>query len=120
MLTLVFVFMILNLTSIWKLPTFSIGACGCDGVPRIVGTIAGFFVHGRTRKVALGTIPQWGQPLATILSPATPDSLVSRLPSQSDRSPPYPVGLNLACIVQRVAPSSHVIADPTYPYIVFW
>ena len=36
-----------------------------------------------------------------ISSPAEPDSQVSHLPSQLDRSPPYPVDLNLACIVQR-------------------
>jgi hypothetical protein len=96
-LTLVFVFMVLNLTSIWKLPTFSTG--GPDDVPRIVGTRAGFFVRGRARKAALGTIPRWGQPTVMILSPATLDSPVSHLPSQSNCSPPYPVGLNLACIV---------------------
>jgi hypothetical protein len=54
---LVFVFMLLNLTSIWKLPTFSIGGRGCDDVLRIVGTVARSFVHGRAWKVALGTIP---------------------------------------------------------------
>ena len=54
MLTLVFVFMLLNLTSIWKLPTLSIGGHGRDGVLRIVGPGARFFVRGRGRKVALG------------------------------------------------------------------
>jgi hypothetical protein len=98
-LTLVLVFMVLNLTSIWKLPTFSTGGRGSDDVPRIIGTRAGFFVRGRARKAALGTIPRWGQPTVMILSPATLDSPISHLPSQSDRSPPYPMGLNLACIV---------------------
>jgi hypothetical protein len=96
---LVFVLMLLNLTSIWKLPTFSIGGCGHDGVLRIIGPGAGFFIRGHAQKAALETIPQWWQPSATIPSHATPESLVSRLPSQSDRSPPYPMGLNLACIV---------------------
>ena len=111
--TLVFVFMLLiNLTSIWKLPTFSIGGRGRDGVPRIVVPGAGFFVRCRARKAASGTIPRWGQPPAMIPSPADLDSPVSRLPSQSDRSPPYPVGLNLACIMQRDIPSPHTVADP--------
>ena len=57
MLMLVFVFMLLNLTSIWKLPTFSIGGRGRDGVLRIVGLGAGFFVHGHALNAALGTIP---------------------------------------------------------------
>ena len=99
MLTVVFVFMLLNLTSIWKLSTLSIGGRGRDGVPRIVDPGARFFVHGHARKATPGTIPRWGQPPAMILSPAEPNSLVSRLPSQSNRSPPYPIGLNLACIV---------------------
>ena len=60
MLTLVFVFMLLNLTSIWKLPTLSIGGRGHDGIPRIVGPRAEFFIRGRARKVASATIPQWG------------------------------------------------------------
>ena len=60
MLTLVFVFMLLNLTSIWKLPTFSTGGHGCDGVSRIVGPRARFFVRGCAWKAALGTIPRWG------------------------------------------------------------
>ena len=58
---LVFVFMLLiNLTSIWKLPTFSTGRCGRDGVPRIIGPRAGFFVRGHAQKAALETIPQRG------------------------------------------------------------
>ena len=52
MLTLVFVFMLLNLTSIWKLPTLSTGGRGRDGVARIVGPGARFFVHGRAQKAA--------------------------------------------------------------------
>ena len=54
---LVFVFMLLNFTSIWKLPTLSTGGRGHDGIPSIDGPRAGFFVGGRTQKVALGTIP---------------------------------------------------------------
>ena len=81
MLTLVFVFMLLNLTSIWKLPTFSTGGCGRDGVSRIIDTGAGFFVHGHARKATPGTITRWGQPLAMILSPAELDSPMSHLPS---------------------------------------
>ena len=57
MLMLVFVFMLLNLTSIWKLPTFSIGGHGCDGVLRIVGSGAGFFI-----RVTLGKRPQEPSP----------------------------------------------------------
>ena len=99
MLTLVFVFMLLNLTSLWKLPTLSIGGRGHDDVLRIVGPRAGFFVRGSARKAALGTIPRWEQPPTMIPSPTEPDSPMSRLPSQSYRSAPYPIGLNLACIV---------------------
>ena len=46
MLTLVFVFILFNLTSIWNLPTISIGDRWHDGIPSLVG----FFVHGRARK----------------------------------------------------------------------
>ena len=120
MLTLVFMFMLLNLTSIWKLPSFLIGGRGRDGILRIVGPRAGLFVRGRAQKVAPGTISRWGQPPAMIPSHASPDSPVSHLPSQSDLSPPYPVGLNLACIVQRDVLSPHAIVDPIRPQIVFW
>ena len=48
MLTLVFVFMLFNLTSIWNLPTISIGDHGHDGVLSLVG----FFIRGRARKAA--------------------------------------------------------------------
>ena len=112
MLTLVFVFMLLNLTSIWKVPTLSTCGRGRDGVPRIVGPRARFFIRGHAQKMAPGTIPQWEKPPETILSHAEPDSPTSSLPSQSDRSPPYPIGLNLACIVQRDVPSPHAITDP--------
>jgi len=61
MLMLVFVFMLLNLTSIWKLPTLSTGGHGHDDIPRIVGLGAEFFICGHARKAALGTIPRWGQ-----------------------------------------------------------
>ena len=111
MLTLVFVFMLLNLTSIWKLPTLSIGGRRRDGILRIVGPRAEFFVRGCARKAALGTIPRLGQPPGTIPSPAELYRPMSHLPSQSDRSPPYPIGLNLACIVQRDVLSPHAIAD---------
>ena len=104
--------MLLDLTSIWELPTLSIGGHGHDGVPRIIGPRVGFIIRGRARNAAPGTIPQWGQPPAMIPSHATLDSPVSHLPSQSYRSPPYPVGLNLACIVQRDIPSLHAVADP--------
>ena len=53
MLTLVFVFMLFNLTSIWNLPTISTGDHGHDGIPSLVG----FFVRGRTQKVAPQGIP---------------------------------------------------------------
>jgi hypothetical protein len=48
MLTLVFVFMLFNLTNIWNLPTISIGDSGHDGLPSLVG----FFVHGHAWKAA--------------------------------------------------------------------
>ena len=57
MLTLVFVFMLLNLTSIWKLPTFSIGGRGRDNVARIVGTAV-----GSSSVVVLGKRPQESSP----------------------------------------------------------
>jgi hypothetical protein len=87
MLTLVFMFMLLNLTSIWKLPTLSIGGHGHDSVPRIIGPGAGFFVCGHPWKAASRTIPRWGQPPVMIPFLAEPDSPVSHLPSQLDRSP---------------------------------
>jgi hypothetical protein len=52
MLTLVFVFMLFNLTSIWNLSTISIGGRERDGVPSLVGPGAWFFVCSLTRKVA--------------------------------------------------------------------
>jgi hypothetical protein len=45
MLTLVFVVMPFNLTSIWNLPTISTGKQRCDGVPSLVGPGALFFIH---------------------------------------------------------------------------
>jgi hypothetical protein len=56
-LTLVFMFMLFNLTSIWNLPTISIGARGCDGVPSLVGPGARFFVHDLPQKAAPRGIP---------------------------------------------------------------
>ena len=87
MLTLVFVFMLFNLTSIWNLPTISTGDHGHDGIPSLVG----FFVHGRTRKSNPVRHP--------LMEAATHDSVPrctgqfgkSHLPSQSDCSPPYPI-----------------------------
>ena len=52
MLTLVFVFMLFNLTTIWNLPTISTGESGRDGVLSLVGPRAHFFVRSRTQKVA--------------------------------------------------------------------
>ena len=80
MLMLVFVFMLLNFTIIWKLPTFSIGGRGCDGILRVIGPRAGFFIRGCAQKAALGTI-LGGQPPAMIPSHAVLDSSVSHLPS---------------------------------------
>ena len=59
-LTLVFVFMLLNLTSIWKLPTLPTDGCGRDGVLGIIGPRVRFFVRGRAQNTAPRTIPQWG------------------------------------------------------------
>jgi hypothetical protein len=53
MLTLVFVFMLSNLTSIWNFPTISIGGHGRDSVLSLIGPRARFFVHGLTQKAAL-------------------------------------------------------------------
>ena len=53
MLTLVFVFMLFNLTSIWNLPTISIGGHGHDGVPSLVVPRAWFFVRCLAQKAAL-------------------------------------------------------------------
>jgi hypothetical protein len=58
MLMPIFVFMLLNLTSIWKLSTLSIGGSGRDSVLRIVGPETGFFICSRARKAAPGTIPR--------------------------------------------------------------
>ena len=52
MLTLVFVFMLFNLTSIWNLP-ISTGDCGHDDIPSLVGPRAQFFVYDHARKAAL-------------------------------------------------------------------
>ena len=62
MLTLVFVFMLFNLTSIWNLLTISTGGRGCDGVPSLIGPRSQFFVHSLAQKVAPRGIPQWRQP----------------------------------------------------------
>ena len=52
MLTLVFVFMLFNLTSIWNLPTISIGIHGHDGISSLVRPGARFFICGHARKGA--------------------------------------------------------------------
>jgi len=52
MLTLVFVFLLFNLTSILNLPTISTGVHGHDGISSLVLLGAWFFVHGRARKAA--------------------------------------------------------------------
>jgi hypothetical protein len=41
------------------------------------GDGGGFLICGHARKAAPGTIPRWGQPPATIPSPADLDSSVS-------------------------------------------
>jgi hypothetical protein len=56
MLTLVFVFMLFNLTSIWNLPTISTGGRGHDGVPSLVDPGARLFV------VSLGKRPRETSP----------------------------------------------------------
>ena len=61
MLTLVFVFMLFNLTTIWNLHTISTGEHGCDGVLSLIGPRAQFFVHGHDWKAALRGIPKWWQ-----------------------------------------------------------
>jgi hypothetical protein len=58
MLTLVFVFMLFNLTSICNLPTISIGGREHDSVPSLVGPGAQFFVRGLTQKAAPRGIPR--------------------------------------------------------------
>ena len=90
MLTLVFVFVLFNLTSIWNLPTFSIGEHGRDGVLSLIGPEAWFFIHGHAQKASSRGIPSWGQP-PTILCHAASVSSVSHLHSQSHRSPMYPI-----------------------------
>ena len=76
MLTLVFVFMLFNLTSIWNLPTLSIGEHVHDGGPG-----ARFFEHGHAQKASPQGIRQWGkQPTTPCL--AAPIRMVNHLPSQ--------------------------------------
>ena len=75
MLTLVFVFMLFHLTSIWNFPTISIGEHGCDGILSLVGHRAQFFIHGRAQKAALRGIPRWRQ-LPVILCHAVSINLV--------------------------------------------
>jgi hypothetical protein len=81
---------------------------------------------------------RWGQPPA-ILCHAASIRLVNRLHSKSYRSPPYHLGLNLACIVQRflhggatphhgashrwcqrVVLSPFTAAEPVCPCIALW
>ena len=57
MLTLVFVFMLFNLTSIWNLLTISTGGRGHDDVLSLVGPGARFFVHGLAQKAFPRGIP---------------------------------------------------------------
>ena len=52
MLTLVFLFMLFNLTCIWNLPSIPIGEHGHDGVPSLVGPGARFFIRGHAYKAA--------------------------------------------------------------------
>jgi hypothetical protein len=101
MLTLVFMFMLFNLTTIWNLPTISIGERGCDDVPSLIGPGIWFFVRSRARKVVPRGIPQWRQ-TPTISCHATPISSVKVIAfSIRSLSPLSYMGLNLACIVQR-------------------
>ena len=60
MLTLVFVFMLFNLTSFWNLPTISIGERGPDGIPSLIGHRDWFFIRGCAWKAAPQGIPDGG------------------------------------------------------------
>ena len=78
------------------------GACPCLGQPPPTRD-----VHRRQEDYPAsrasdepGLDCRWGQP-SEIPCHAAPVRLVNRLPSKSDRSPPYHLGLNLSCIVQR-------------------
>ena len=99
MLILVFVFMLFNLTSIWNLPTISIGGHGPDGFLSLVGPRAWFFVHGLAQKAAPQGIPRWRQ-TPVILCHAAPVSSVKVIAFLiRSLSPLSYIGLNLACIV---------------------
>ena len=63
MLTLVFVFMLFNLTSIWNFPTISTGVHGNDDVSSLVRPGARFFILGRAQKAAREASPDGGSHL---------------------------------------------------------
>jgi hypothetical protein len=91
MLTLVFVFMLFNLTIIWNLPTISTGGHGSDGVPGLIGPRARFFVHSLTQKSGPARHPAMQATSRNFVPRCASQFGKSRLPSQSDRSPPYPI-----------------------------
>ena len=102
MLTLVFVFMLFNLTIIWNLPTISIGGRGRDSALSLIGPGDWFFVHGLARKAAPQGIPRWRRP-PTIPCHVVPVSSVKVVCLLNQIALPLSyMCLNLACIVQRL------------------
>ena len=115
MLTLVFVFMLFNLTSIWNLPTISIGGRGHDGVSSLVGPGARFFFRSHAQKVALRGIPRWRQP-PVISCHATPVSLVKVICLLNQIALPLSyMGLKLSYIVQRFLHGSTIPGHGAFP-----
>ena len=138
-LTLVFVFMLFNLTTIWNLPTISIGERGRDGVPSLVGPGARFFFCNRAQKAAPRAIPRWRYP-PTIPCHAALVSLVKvichlnqialplilyglELGLHREALPPWrchPRSWGIPPVVSESHPSPPAAAEPLYPYIAHW
>ena len=115
MLILVFVFMLFNLTSIWNLPTISIGGRGRDGIPSLIGLGARLFVCGLTRKAAQQGISRWRQP-PMILCHATLVRSIKVACLLNQIAPPLSyMGLNLACIVQHFLHGGAILGHGAFP-----
>jgi hypothetical protein len=115
MLTLVFVFMLFNLTTIWNLFLISTGEHGCDDILSLVGPAAQFFVRGHAWKVTPRGIPQWRQP-PMILCHATLVSLVKVICLLNQIILPLSyMGLNMAYIVQRFLHGSAILGLWAFP-----
>jgi hypothetical protein len=96
MLTLVFLFMLFNLTSIWNLPTISTGDHRHDGVPKPCWVLCPWS-HSKSDPVRH---PPMEVATRDFMPCCAGQFAKSHLPSQSDRSPLIIYGpkLGLHCV----------------------